>query len=456
MAFNNLKIYKTKKVKTTNRQIKTDLPVPASIKILKDIIKFETSGMHGQMPIIWDKAYGYNVEDKWGNKWIDFSSTIFVANAGHGNKNIIKSIKKTLKKPLLHSYTYFSPERISYIKYLIKNTPNNFEKAFLLSGGTEATEVALKLMRLNGISKKKNKNVIICFKGNWHGRTLGAQFMSGNDKLKEWVGYHDPNIIHLPFPYPWLDIVNEDPSLYFKNSINKLLKLKKINPQNIAGFMIETFQGWGAIFYPNKYIKALNTFAKNNDALVCFDEMQAGFGRTGKLFGYMHYKIKPDIICCGKGTSSSLPLSLVLSSKRIMDIAGPGMLSSTHSANPLACVSGEENLKEIINKKLIEKSAKLGKLLHKILTNIKNKYSNKIKIEIHGIGLVAGVIFKSLENEPLGSLCSKICKKSLLNGLILVHTGRESIKIGPPLMISEKALREGLEIFDQSINESLK
>ena len=169
-----------KKVNTTYRVISTKIPVPESIPILEEIYQIESHSMHGQLPIIWDRAEDFSVYDKWGNKWIDFSSTIFVSNAGHSNKRILNALEDLIKKPLLHTYTFTSPERYEYIKYLIANTPKNFEKAFLLSAGTEATECILKLMRLNGIKQNKRKGGVICFEGNWHGRTLGAQMMGWN------------------------------------------------------------------------------------------------------------------------------------------------------------------------------------------------------------------------------------------------------------------------------------
>ncbi len=454
-AFNHIPV-KVDKINTKFRKITTSIPVPQSIPVLKKIYKTESRSMHGQMPIIWKKAKGHQVYDKWGNKWIDFSSTIFLANAGHGNQNIIRSIKATLNKPLLHTYTYASEERLKYLKYLISNTPNNFEKAYLLSSGTEATEAALKLMRLNGKKNKKRKLGIICFSGNWHGRTLGAQFMSGNRKEKDWIGYHDPNIIHLPFPYPWIEEVKKNPKSFFNKSLNKLLKKKKLNPKlDICGFMLETFQGWGAIFYPEQFIKELSKFSKRNKILLTFDEIQAGFGRTGKLFGYMHYKVKPDIICCGKGSSSSLPLSMVLGSKKILDIPNTGSMSSTHSANPMVCAAGYENLKFILDNNLIAKSKNLGKILNKELHRISKKY-NSINISVYGKGLIASLIFKTKKQKPLGNLCSRICELCLQRGLLLVHTGRESLKIGPPLVISKEALLEGIKVIEEAIDIALK
>ena len=209
---------KVEKIATKYRTIKTDIPVPESISMLEKMYEIEAQAMHGQLPMVWDRADDFQIYDQWGNIWLDFTSTIFVANAGHGNKRIVKALKEVLDKPLLHTYTYASSERIDYLEYLIKNTPKQFEKAFLLSAGTEATEAALKLMRLNGQKQGKRKGGVICFNGAFHGRTMGAQMMTGNNAAKEWVGYQAPNIHHLNFPCPW-EI--ENPKVFFESEIEK-------------------------------------------------------------------------------------------------------------------------------------------------------------------------------------------------------------------------------------------
>ena len=434
------------------RAIRTLIPVPDSVPLLKKMYSLEAQAMHGQYPMIWDTANDFQVFDKWGNIWLDFTSTIFVANAGHGNKKIVKALQDLLKKPLLHTYTYASHERIDYLDYLISNTPKQFEKAFLLSAGTEATEVALKLMRMDGQKKNKKRGGIVCFNGAYHGRTMGAQIMTGNKKAKDWVGYKDPNMHHIEFPYPWLV---SNPKEFFNNSINQLLEENNLDPdQDLCGFMLETFQGWGAVFYPKEFVKELMIFAQKHNMLVTFDEMQAGFGRTGKLFGYEHYEIEPDILCCGKGASSGLPLAIVLGSKEIMDLPSIGSMSSTHSANPLVCVAGHENLKSMLEDGLIQNSKILGKVLHQKLKEIQGKYPNHLKY-IFGKGLVAALIFIDNKGVALTELCDEVSEKAFQKGLLVVHTGRESIKLAPPLSINEEALMEGIKVLEECIRESI-
>jgi 4-aminobutyrate aminotransferase / (S)-3-amino-2-methylpropionate transaminase / 5-aminovalerate transaminase len=443
---------KVEKILTKYRTIKTKIPVPECIPMLEKMYQLEAQAMHGQFPMIWDKADDFQIYDKWGNIWLDFTSTIFVANAGHGNLRIVKALKGVLDKPLLHTYTYASSERIDYLEYLIENTPKQFEKAFLLSAGTEATEVALKLMRLNGQKEGKRRGGVICFNGAYHGRTMGAQMMTGSKPAREWIGSQDPNIHHLNFPYPW-EINN--PKLFFEREVEQLLKEKDLNPEkDLCGFMLESFQGWGAVFYPKEFVKALMGFAKKYNILVAFDEMQAGFGRTGKLFGYEHYEVEPDILCCGKGASSGLPLAIVFGSKEIMDLPNIGSMSSTHSANPLVCVAGHQNLKAMLEDDLIDNSKNLGIIFHQRLNEIKNRYPNHLKF-IFGKGLLAALIFMDENGKTLSSLCDEISEKAFQKGLLVVHTGRESIKLAPPLSITEDAMLEGLKVLEQCIRESI-
>ena len=208
--------------------------------------------------------------------------------------------------------------------------------------------------------------------------------------------------------------------------------------------MFETFQGWGAVFYPEEFVQAVSDFSKEHNILVAFDEMQSGFGRTGELFGYMHYGIEPDLLCCGKGASSGFPLALVLGSAEVLDIPDIGSMSSTHSANPVVCAAGKANLEALFEDGLIENSKKLGEKFHKELNVIKNKYIEHLHW-VEGKGLLAALIFKNSDNEPLPSLCDSIAELCMQRGLLVVHTGRESIKLAPPLSINEEALLEGLK-----------
>lgn len=434
-------------IKTKNISISTAIPAPGTSKLMKKLSKFESRSMHGQLPIAWSKAKNFNIYDIAGNKFIDFTSTIFVANVGHSNIRIKKYISRALKSNLIHSYAYINKIRAKYVEELIKFCGKGFEKAFLMSAGTEATEAAFKLMRMYGQKKKKRKLGIICFEGNWHGRTMAAQMMSGNAQQKKWIGYHDKDIHHIQFPYPWL-IKDNNEEKFLNHSISKLKKkidLKK----DVCGFMLETFQGWGALFYPKKYIKLLSKICKQNDILLTFDEMQSGFGRTGKNFGFQHYDIVPDLICCGKGMGGGVALSGVIGKKKIMDLPEVGNMSSTNSANPIACNAGLAVLEEIKINKLTHKAKINGQLMQNELLKIKKKRPNLF--DVYGKGLIAAIIFNNNEKNIKIKL-KKFVERCIKDGLLLVYTGRESVKIGPPLTITKDAIIEGVRIIEKNID----
>ncbi len=433
-------------MKSKHISIKSVLPAPGTKKLYKRLKKVESRSMHGQLPIAWKSAKDFYVYDISGNKFIDFTSTIFVANVGHSNNRIKKYIKKTLDNNFLHSYVYINKIRANYIEKLIKFAGKGFQKAFLMSSGTEATEAAFKLMRMYGIKKKKRKLGIICFEGNWHGRTLASQMMSGNEDQKKWIGYKDKNIHHLPFPYPW-DISDYESEKYLEASLSKLKKkihLKK----DICGVMIETFQGWGALFYPKKYIKKLSEICKKNDILITFDEMQAGFSRTGKNFGFQHYDIIPDLICCGKGMGGGVPLSGVIGRADILDLPEIGNMSSTNSANPISCSAGLAVIEEIQKKNLTKETEIKGEILHRELNKIATLRKNLFKV--YGKGLIAAMIFE--KNIPdLEQKIKYFVERCIEDGLLLVYTGRESIKLGPPLIISKNAIKTATNIIKKNI-----
>ena len=436
-----------KNIKTKNITITTSIPAPGTKQLMNKLNKVESRSMHGQLPIAWSKAKNFSIYDIAGNKFIDFTSTIFVANVGHSNDRVKKYINRSLKSNFIHSYAYINKIRAEYIDKLVKFCGKGFQKAFLMSAGTEATEAAFKLMRMYGQKKKKRKLGIVCFDGNWHGRTMAAQMMSGNINQKNWIGFHDKDIHHIPFPYPWL-IKNGNEEEFLNLSIRNLKKKLDLN-KDVCGFMLETFQGWGALFYPKKYVKLLSKICKQNEILLTFDEMQSGFGRTGKNFGFQHYGIIPDLICCGKGMGGGVALSGVVGKKNIMDLPEVGNMSSTNSANPLVCSAGLAVLEEIQDKKLTDKAKINGQLMHKKLLAIKKKHPNLFNV--YGKGLIAAIIFNKSQKN-INKKLKLLVEKCMKDGLLLVYTGRESVKIGPPLTITKSAIIEGTQIIEKNIN----
>jgi 4-aminobutyrate aminotransferase-like enzyme len=440
------------KLKTDHRLIQTSIPAPGTAEVFERLDKVESRSMHGQLPLVWERAEDSSVYDIAGNRWIDFTSTIFVANVGHSNPRVTSAIKEALDHPLYSCYAYANPVRAKYLERLISFAGAPFEKAFLLSAGTEATEAGLKLMRMHGQQANKRRLGIICIENNWHGRTLGAQMMSSNLGQRAWIGYQDADIHHIPFPYPW-QLEGRNGAEFLQQGLEQLAAKGVDLTQDVCGFMLETFQGWGAVFYPKDFVQGIEAVCRKNGILMAFDEMQAGFGRTGRKFGFQHYDVTPDLICTGKGMGGGVPLSSVIGRAEVMDLPDVGNMSSTHSANPLVCAAGLAVLEELESRNLVAEAERKGKLFREALESIQKKFPNRISW-ILGNGMIMAVLFQDPETGKAdGPFTSRVAERCMQKGVLVVHTGRESIKLGPPLTITDEALLEGIAVLAESIAE---
>ncbi|MFH0939648.1 MAG: aminotransferase class III-fold pyridoxal phosphate-dependent enzyme [Planctomycetota bacterium] len=436
------------KVNTKYRKIKTKIPVPESLKIFKMLEKSEPRSMSGQPPVVWDHAKGFLVSDAWGNTWIDWSSGVLITNVGHGHPRLCKAIQSALKKPLLATYCFVHEQRAQLTKMLSALAPKKAEYcAFLLSTGAEGTENAIKLARTYGVNKGgERKHVIVSYDNAFHGRTLGAQLAGGNERLKKWIIKTDCGFVQVPFPDGYK---NENTSF---DLFLDTLKRRKLTGADVAGVIVESYQGVGPDFLPDDYAKKLEKWCNDNDVILICDEVQSGFGRTGKMFCFEHYGIQPDLICCGKGISSSLPISAVIGRADIMNLYPPGSMTSTHSGSPLCVAAAIESLKILKDEKLVENAAKLDKPLRNGLLAIQKKHPKQAGC-VQSRGLVAGIqIVKPGTKEPDPDTAQKINESCMDRGLLMfapVGIGGECVKIAPPLCINREALEEGLAVLDE-------
>lgn len=443
------------KVSTKHRKIVTQIPVPESIPVIEKSIKYEPWSMNNQLYALWDHAVNHQIFDKWGNAWIDFSSGIFVTNTGHGNPDMIASIQQMLDKPMLNSYYYPLEMRALLAEQIIKMSPDNMDKVMFLTTGSETTECALKLCRLHGQKINKSKIGMLSFGGAFHGKTMGAQTMAGKDSAKAWIGNLDPCIYNLPCPTDAFKDMSqiydeEEGRILFEKDCKKL-ENDGVNLDTIAGAIFEPYQGWAALFYPIGYIKALREFLTEKNALLVADEVQTGFGRTGKLFGHEYYDIDVDIICCGKAISGALPLSAVISRKEIIDV--DGSLNSTHGGSPLPCASAMANLKYLEKYNLIEEAKRKEEIVRNKFNEMQKKFPERV-VSIHGMGLAfAAVVVKPGTMELDVEFVDRVIERAFEKGLISIRTMTGTIKIGPPLTIPDDALNEGMDVLIEAMEE---
>lgn len=440
------------RVETRFRRIVTPLPHPDSLPTLERLRRFEPQSMRGQPPLVWERAEDIFVFDKYGNRWLDWSSGVLVANAGHGAPEIRQAIIDQVNSGLLHHYVFPGEERALLVEMLASLAPPPLQKVFLLTTGSEATECAIKLARSHGIKVGgRSKIGIVGFERGFHGRTLGSQQAGGIAGQKAWIVNEDPAILNAPFPDGyWQTDTSFDT---FLAAIEKY----GLRPDNIAGVMMETYQGVGPDFAPLEYVQQLATWCRQNEVVLVFDEVQAGFGRTGKFWAFEHYGVTPDLICCGKGITSSLPLSAVIGRAEIMDQFPPGSMTSTHTGNPVCCAAALANLRKIAGDRLADNAAHLGPVLLAGLERLQGRHPGIIG-HVTVRGLVAGIqIVRPGRREPWHDLAHNIVERCFHKGLLMfcpVGAWGQTVKIAPPLTISREAIEEGLSVLAEATEEA--
>jgi 4-aminobutyrate aminotransferase/diaminobutyrate-pyruvate transaminase/4-aminobutyrate aminotransferase/(S)-3-amino-2-methylpropionate transaminase len=445
-------------VATKYRRIVTEIPAPESIPALEKLRRYEPQSMSGQPPVLWDRAEGIQVFDRFGNAWLDWSSGVLVTNVGHAHPKVRQAILDQVGRGLVHNYCFPSEIRARTAEALARVAPPGLDKVFLLTTGAEACECALKLIRTWGqkvggrSAGKPDKITLVTFDNAFHGRTLGAQMAGGIPALKSWIVNLDPDMVQVSFPDGF-----RGPDTSFEGFLRALAQ-QSVKPEQVAGVMTETYQGGNASFAPPDYIQQLRAWCDRYQALLVFDEVQAGFGRTGTYWGFEHYGVVPDLICCGKGISSGLPISAVIGRKEVMDLYGPGSMTSTHTGNPVCCAAVLASLQVIEEQNLVRRSAELGQILQDEVRRVGRRYPQHVGA-VHGRGMVAAMhMVKPGGIEPNAPLAWDVVRRSVEKGLLMfspVGYGGASVKIAPPLVTPEDALREGIAVLEETLAEAV-
>lgn len=440
-------------VATKYRRIQTAIPHPDSVSVLDRLRQIEPLSMRGMPPIVWDRAEDIFVYDKYGNQWLDWSSGVLVTNAGHGAPEIKKAIIDQVNTGLIHSYVFANERRAELVELLASVSPEGLGTAFLLSTGSEATECAIKLSRTHGIKVGGREKIgIIGFERGFHGRTLASQQAGGMAGQKEWIVNLDRAIINCPFPdgYWQKDCSFET----FLSGVEK----SGMRPSQIAGVIMESYQGVGPDFAPVEYIQKLRAWCDEHKIVLTFDEVQSGFGRTGKFWAFEHYGVTPDLICCGKGISSSLPLSAVLGRRDIMDQFPPGSMTSTHTGNPVCCAAALASIRKILDEDLTGNAARLGPVLLEGCLAIQARHPELIG-HVTCTGFVAGMqTVKRGTQEPDHDLAHRIIELCCKKGLLLfapVGAWGQTVKICPPLTMPKEALEEGIAVMSEAVDQAV-
>ena len=441
------------RVHTAHRRIVTELPVPDSVPILEELERREPSSMQGQPPVIIDHAEGWHVSDRWGNTWLDWSSGVLISNLGNSSPAIVAALRAMLDRPLLSTYVFAHEQRAELVRLLDGLAPAPDYKTFLLTTGSEATENCIKLAKTYGLARRGPEcRYFVSFQNAFHGRTMGAQLAGGSASQKKWMGVPDPTFVQVPFPDGY-----KNPDTRFELFLESLESHGITAPQ-VCGVMSEGYQGVGPDFLPVEYARKLESWCRANDVLLIMDEVQSGFCRTGEWFTFQHYGIRPDLIACGKGISSSLPLAAVIGRADVMELYPPGSMTSTHSGSPLPVAAAVANIRELARGPYRENARAMDPVLRSGLLALQARHPAQAGC-VHSRGLVAGIqIVKPATRTPDPETALALNVACFHKGLLMfapVGVAGECIKIAPALDISREALEEGISVLGEAMDEVL-
>ncbi len=405
-------------------------------------------------PFVIRKGEGALMEDVNGNKYIDFLTSAAALNTGHCHPKVVNAIKKQASKFLNYTSAYMYYENmVELAEELIRITPGSFAKkvSFGLTG-SDANDGAIKLARIF-----TNRKKIIAFLRSYHGSTYGALSLSAISlNMRRKLGPCLPEIYHIPFPDCYRCSFNQkfpDCNLacleYFKMLMENL-----IPPEEIAAIIIEPIQGdAGIIIPPESYLPALKKICEKYGILFIAEEVQTGFGRSGKWFAIEHWNVEPDIILLGKGIASGMPLSAIVARKEIMDSWEAPAHLFTMGANPVSCAAGLATIKVINEENLIERAQEMGNYILEKCKELKREH--EIIGDVRGKGLLIGIdLVKDRKTKIRASVeAAKIIWQCWKKGLILTFFSQSVLRIAPPLIINKDQVDQAIDIIDQSIKE---
>ncbi|TBR20356.1 MAG: aminotransferase class III-fold pyridoxal phosphate-dependent enzyme [Chitinophagaceae bacterium] len=402
-------------------------------------------------------AKGAIIIDADGRALIDFAGGIGVNNAGHGVSEIIEAIKNQAEKFIHASFNVSIYEQyLDLTEKLCELLPHgNSTKAMLTLSGAEAVENAIKIARA-----VTGKSGIICYNGAFHGRTMMAMTLTSNVKYKEGAGPYAPEVYRLEFPYygPTQQkqfSSEENFSNYHIDALKKFFS-NYVSPTQTAAIILELVQGEGGFTVASKkYVQYLRQFCTENNIILIFDEVQTGFGRTGKWAAYEHYGVIPDLSTWAKSMGGGMPIGAVIGKQEIMDAVKPGLIGGTYLGNPLSCVASLASINYMQKNNINAAGEKVGKVVREKFNQLQTKYPKNIS-DVRGIGAMLAIEFVSPETNRADADAAKaIINKCLEKGLIVIASGTygNCIRILSPLFIEDDVLQKGLSILEEALKE---
>ena len=437
-------------------RVLTDLPGPEGKKIVVDDEKYLATTTKAAPAVVKD-AKGVVFEDVDGNVFFDFTSGVGVVNTGHCHPSVVNAIREQAGKVIHFAGTdFYYNVQVKLAKRLTEITPGAFEKkVYYGNSGAEAVEAAIKLARWS--TKRK---FILAFMGAFHGRTMGALGLTASKIIHKqnffpWM----PGVVHAPYPNPYRNVFGidgyEEPEELVNRVIGYIEEMFKryVPPDEVAAIFVESLQGEGGyIVPPSTFLKELRKLADEYGIILVDDEIQSGFGRTGKMFAIEHFGTEPDVITMAKAMASGIPIGAAVFNAKY-DFGVKGAHSTTFGGNLVACAASLATIDVIEKENLVENAAKQGEIMHKRLKEMQEKY--EIVGDARGLGLMqATEIVKSKDSKEIApKMRDEIVDRALRKGLLLLSCGESAIRYIPPLSITKEQVEAGMDILEEAIKE---
>ena len=371
--------------------------------------------LYQRFPVTIEKGLGAHVWDTSNKEYIDCMGGYGVALVGHRNERVVNAIKSQIDKIITVHSSLYSKTREEFLETLFKVAPKGLTQAHLNNSGAEAIEAAMKFAR-----KFTGKKGMVAMNGSYHGKSMGALSLTFNPKYRKAF-------------QPLVDKVTFSP---FGNTES----LRETIDDDTAFVILEPIQGESGInVAPDGFLQDVRKLCDDNGILLIFDEIQAGLGRTGRMWASEHWDTAPDILCIAKGIAGGVPMGVTMVRPDILDCISKGEHSSTFGGNPLSCAAGTATLQALTQDGLIDNADKMGKLFRDGLERLKEKHT--IIREIRGKGLMIGIELKFEVKD--------ILMEGIEKNLLLLYSGRNILRLLPPLVISEEDVTSSLEILDE-------
>ena len=434
--------------------LRTELPGPRSTEILARKQRVIADAKSIYLPIVIDHAHGVAVTDVDGNTFLDWTGGIGCLNVGHTNEAVSAALHAQVDRFLHTDFTMVPYE--SYIELaerLLERTPiAGPKKAAFFNSGAEAVENAIKIAKL-----ATGRPAVICFDRAFHGRTLMAMSLTSKQHpYKAGLGPFAPEVYRAPYPYPYRD-ESADPAAAALAELRGMFTTH-VAAEQVAAIIFEPVQGEGGfVVPPAEWVRGLREIADAHGIVLIADEVQSGYGRTGKMFGIEHFGVEPDLITVAKSIAAGVPISGVIGRAAVMDAAGDSSIGGTYVGSPLGCVAGIAVLDEIERRDLLARGVAIGERMRSRFQALQLRHPRLGDVRGLGPMLAAEFVEDAISKAPASDLATAVAEAAMRRGLLILKAGMHGncLRVLVSLVATDEQVEESLDVFDAAVDEAL-